>query len=61
MSDTFIYYRSGWSDSVSGNSKSFAWWRNHFDFSKWSVCCFDNFCHSGKAVTDDFGNLVEVK
>jgi len=60
MSD-IIYYRSGWSDSVSGNSKTFAWWRSSVEFGKWSICGFDNFCKDGHAVTDDFGNLVEVK
>lgn len=56
-----IYYRSGWCDSVSGNSKTFAWWRNHRVHNRWSICGFDNFCKDGMAVTDDFGNLVEVK
>jgi hypothetical protein len=45
-----------------GSSEGFLWCLNHAaDRGRWRVTGFGDFCDSGFAVVDDFGNLVEVE
>lgn len=50
----------GFVDDNSGYSGAFSWWRSNSDRGFWYVCGCGSFTKSGNAVTDDFGNLVEV-
>lgn len=44
-----------------GISEGFVWRLNHAeDRGRWRVSGFKDFCDSGFAVVDDFGNLVRV-
>ena len=43
-----------------GISSSHIWNRHSLDASRWIVSGLDDFCVSGFAVVDDFGNLVRV-
>jgi len=52
--------RLGFVDDDSGYSGAFSWWRSNSDRWFWYVCGHGAFANSGAAVTDDFGNLVEV-
>jgi len=47
-------------DQNMGFSSSHFWNRHSIDASRWSVHGLDDFCTSGFAVVDDFGNLVKV-
>lgn len=51
----------GYVTDMGGYSGSFSWWRV-FDepWGRWSVLGHSAFTKDGKAVTDDFGTLVEV-
>ena len=44
-----------------GMSEGFFWGLDHAaDRGRWHVCGLSDFCDSGIAVVDDFGNLVRV-
>ena len=50
------------SNPVHGHSPLHVWvrWLIEREPGKWFVCGLDTFTHSGFAVVDDFGHLVEV-
>lgn len=61
--NNYIFFRHGttaYSTANAGYSGAFSWWRNTFDYRLWSVQGHGEFCQTGPAITDDFGNLVQV-
>lgn len=56
----FFLTKLGYSENIQGFSSVFSWWRNHSDYRFWSVCGHTAFSKDGRAVTDDYGDLVEV-
>ena len=52
--------RTGYTQAAHGFSGAFSWWRRSDDWRFWWVQGHRDFCESGLAVTDDFGNLVRV-
>jgi hypothetical protein len=56
----YTHTRTGYVEDWNGYSGSFSWWRSNKDWRFWSICAHTNFGKDGRAVTDDFGNLVEV-
>lgn len=50
----------GYVEDAHGYSGAFSWWRSDMDSRFWFVAGHGPFCKTGQAVTDDFGNLVEV-
>ena len=51
---------TGWVEDCSGFSYAFSWFRLARDSRFWLVIGHGPFTKSGTAVTDDFGDLVEV-
>ena len=60
MIDSIFTTRTGYTQAAHGFSGAFSWWRKSDDARFWFVCGHRDFCQSGLAVTDDFGNLVRV-
>ena len=60
MNDYIFTKRTAYTQTDGGYSGSFSWWRNTSRPWLWSVQAHRDFCQSGLAVTDDFGNLVRV-
>ena len=60
MSNMTSIVTRGYVDDKNGFSGPFSWWRNNLDWRFWTVQGYQPFCQSGRAVTDDFGNLVVV-
>jgi hypothetical protein len=58
LSGVTLHNRGGYSDHACGYSRFFSWWRGA---GAWIVMGHGQFCGSGLAITDDYGNLVEVK
>ena len=58
----YIAFRAGrcFTESDGGFTGAFSWWRKSDDWRFWYVSGYGQFCQSGLAVTDDFGNLVRV-
>ncbi len=53
--------KKGYVEDAQGFSGAFSWWRAaHEPWGKWWVCGHSQFTKDGRAVTDDFGTLVEV-
>ena len=58
----YTFFRNGaaYTTPNAGYTGSHSWWRNTITPRFWSVQGHGQFCESGLAVTDDFGNLVRV-
>lgn len=53
--------KKGYVEDAQGFSGAFSWWRAaHEPWGEWWVCGHSQFTKDGRAVTDDFGTLVEV-
>ena len=60
MIDYIWTKRMSYTQAAHGFSGAFSWWRKSDDWRFWCVQGYRDFCESGLAVTDDFGNLVRV-
>lgn len=60
MIDYIFTTRTGYTQAAHGFSGAFSWWRKSDDARFWWVQGHGQFCESGLAVTDDFGDLVRV-
>jgi hypothetical protein len=50
----------GYSADTKGYSGVFSWWRSKTNRNRWYVSGYGPFTRGGYAITNDFGDLVEV-